>query len=102
MTAMGAAAPTSDSAPAPVSVGERLRTLGPRLSVGILTADLLRLGREMELLAGIGIELVHIDVMDGVFCPQITVGPPIVKALRGPLLRDVHLIRGGPGSGLVA
>ena len=41
-------------------------------------------------------ELVHIDVRDGVFCPQITVGPPIVKALRTPLLKDVHLMIDDP------
>jgi ribulose-phosphate 3-epimerase len=75
---------------------ERLRSGGPRLSVGMLTADLLRLGAEMELLGGTGIEVVHVDVMDGVFCPQITVGPPIVKALRGPLIRDVHLMIDDP------
>ena len=58
----------------------------------MLTADLLHLGHQMEVLAGTGIELVHIDVMDGVFCPQITLGPPVVKALRTPLLKDVHLM----------
>ncbi len=65
---------------------------GPRLTVGMLTADLLNLGSEMRLLEGAGAELVHVDVMDGVFCPQFTVGPPIVKALRTPLLKDVHLM----------
>jgi ribulose-phosphate 3-epimerase len=58
----------------------------------MLSADLLHLGHEMEILAGTGVELVHIDVMDGVFCPPITVGPPVVKALRTPLLKDVHLM----------
>ena len=75
---------------------DRLRAGGPRLSVGMLTADLLNLGREMDILVGAGIELVHIDVMDGVFCPQITVGPPIVKALRTALIRDVHLMIDDP------
>jgi ribulose-phosphate 3-epimerase len=75
---------------------ERLLAGGPRLSVGMLTADLLALGREMEVLAGTGVELVHIDVMDGVFCPQITLGPPVVKALRTPLLKDVHLMIDDP------
>ena len=58
----------------------------------MLTADLLHLGAEMEVIGDAGIELVHIDVMDGVFCPQITVGPRIVKALRSPMLKDVHLM----------
>ena len=40
--------------------------------------------------AGIGV--VHVDVMDGWFTPVMTVGPPFVKALRTPLLKDVHLM----------
>jgi ribulose-phosphate 3-epimerase len=75
---------------------ERLLGRGPRLSVGILTAELLELGSEMGRLATTGAELVHIDVMDGVFCPQITFGPPIVKAIRTPLLKDVHLMIDDP------
>ncbi len=62
----------------------------------MLTADLLALGQEMGTLAAAGVELVHIDVMDGVFCPPITVGPPVVRALRTPLLRDVHLMIDDP------
>lgn len=65
---------------------------GPALSVGILTADLLHLGRELEVLEEAGITLAHIDVMDGVFCPQTTVGPPIVKALPDRFVKDVHLM----------
>ena len=79
-----------------VAALERLLRGGPRLSVGMLTADLLELGRDMGTLAATGAELVHIDVMDGVFCPQITVGPPIVKAIRTPLLKDVHLMIDDP------
>ena len=75
---------------------DRLLTGGPHLSVGMLTADLLALGHEMEVLAATGIDLVHIDVMDGVFCPMITVGPPIVRALRGPLRLDAHLMIDDP------
>ena len=62
----------------------------------MLTADLLHLGHELEVLAGTGVGLVHIDVMDGVFCPQITVGPPVVKAIRTPMLKDVHLMIDDP------
>ena len=64
----------------------------PQLSVGILTADLLRLGDELEALDAAGVELVHVDVMDGVFCPQTTVGPPLVKALPDRFVKDVHLM----------
>ncbi|HEY5058888.1 MAG TPA: ribulose-phosphate 3-epimerase [Gaiellaceae bacterium] len=65
---------------------------GPLLSVGILTADLLRLGDELEALDTAGVRLVHVDVMDGVFCPQTTVGPPLVQALPERFVRDVHLM----------
>ena len=65
---------------------------GPHVSIGVLTADLLRLGEELGLLREAGAELVHVDVMDGVFCPQMTVGPPFVAALTEPFLKDVHLM----------
>jgi ribulose-phosphate 3-epimerase len=65
---------------------------GPRLTVGMITADLLHLGDELAMLERGGAELVHIDVMDGVFCPMLTVGPPVIKSLRTPLLKDVHLM----------
>ena len=69
---------------------------GPGLSVGILTADLLRLGEELEALDTAGVELVHVDVMDGVFCPATTVGPPIVEALPDRFVKDVHLMVADP------
>lgn len=69
-----------------------LRETAPNVSVGIVTADLLSLGSELALLDRVGAKLVHIDVMDGVFCPMMTVGPPFVKALKTPLLKDVHLM----------
>lgn len=70
----------------------RLRSLCPTVSVGTLTADLMHLGDELELLERAGIGIVHVDVMDGCFCPQMTVGPPYVRGLRTPLLKDVHLM----------
>jgi ribulose-phosphate 3-epimerase len=44
----------------------------------------------------VGAKLVHIDVMDGVFCPMMTVGPPFIKALKTPLLKDAHLMIDNP------
>ena len=64
----------------------------PVVSVGILTADLLSLGSELALLERCGVKVVHVDVMDGCFCPMMTVGPPFIKALKTPLLKDVHLM----------
>jgi ribulose-phosphate 3-epimerase len=69
-----------------------LRDAAPTISVGMLTADLLNLGREIAVLERTGVRLVHFDVMDGCFCPMTTIGPPIVKAVRTPLLKDVHLM----------
>jgi ribulose-phosphate 3-epimerase len=79
--------------------GNSLKRLGdeaPSLSVGILTADLLQLGSELRLLEEAGARLVHIDVMDGVYCPRMTAGPPLVKALKTMLLKDVHLMIAEP------
>jgi len=75
---------------------DHLLSAGPRLTVGMITADLGHLADEMGVLASAGAELVHIDVMDGVFCPMLTVGPPIVGAIRSPLLKDVHLMIDDP------
>jgi len=69
-----------------------LRDSSPTLSVGILTADLLRLGSEVSLLERTGVKVLHVDVMDGCFCPMMTVGPPFIKAIKTPLLKDVHLM----------
>ncbi len=69
-----------------------LRDGAPNLSVGMLTANLLALGSELALLERAGVKLVHIDVMDGCFCPMMTVGPPFIKALKTPLLKDAHLM----------
>jgi ribulose-phosphate 3-epimerase len=62
------------------------------LSVGLLAADLLRLGDELEALDGAGIKCAPFDVMDGVFCQQMTIGPPLVKAVPDRFVKDVHLM----------
>ncbi len=69
---------------------------GPTISVGMLTADLLRLGQELAVLEQAGANVVHVDVMDGVFCPQFTVGPPIVKAIPDSFVKDCHLMIDDP------
>ena len=69
-----------------------LRGAGPLVSVGILTADLMSLGSELALIQETGVRLVHFDVMDGCYCPMITVGPGFIKAVKTPLLKDVHLM----------
>lgn len=64
----------------------------PSLSVGVLSADLLRLGEELEILDMADLDVAHVDVMDGVFCPMTTLGPPFVSALPDRFIKDVHLM----------
>ena len=71
---------------------DELRKEIPVISVGILTADLASLGSELKLMENAGVKLLHVDVMDGRFCPMMTVGPPLIKAMKTPLLKDVHLM----------
>jgi len=73
-----------------------LRKNAPLLSVGILTSNMMSLGSEIGLLEKAGIQLVHIDVMDGCLWPKITVGSPFVRGLKTSMLKDVHLLINKP------
>ena len=65
-----------------------------RIAPSILSADFARLGEEVAAVTKAGADLIHIDVMDGHFVPNLTIGPGVVKALRGhsKLPFDCHLM----------
>ena len=65
-----------------------------RIAPSILSADFMRLGAEIDALAAAGADYVHVDVMDGHFVPNLTIGPPVVEAIRRvtTLPLDVHLM----------
>ena len=71
---------------------DELKKQTPTISVGILTADMMNLGSELKLIENAGVKLLHFDIMDGCFCPMITIGPSFIKAIRTPMLKDVHLM----------
>src|SRR5699024_11180379 len=65
-----------------------------KIAPSILSADFAKLGSEIKEVEGAGVEYIHIDVMDGHFVPNITIGPLIVEAVRPltDLPLDVHLM----------
>ena len=65
-----------------------------QISPSILSADFSQLGKEIKRLEESGADLIHVDVMDGHFVPNITIGPPVIKTLRNftKLPFDVHLM----------
>jgi ribulose-phosphate 3-epimerase len=65
-----------------------------KISPSILSADFSQLGNEIQRLEQGGADMIHVDVMDGHFVPNLTIGPPVIKALRKHtnLPFDVHLM----------
>ena len=65
-----------------------------QISPSILSANFSQLGKEIKNLEEAGADLIHVDVMDGHFVPNLTIGPPVIKSLRSytKLPFDVHLM----------
>jgi ribulose-phosphate 3-epimerase len=72
----------------------RAMQLPVRIAPSILSADFARLGEEVRAIEAAGADYVHVDVMDGHFVPNLTIGPMVVKAIRPhtSLPMDVHLM----------
>ena len=72
-----------------------------KLAPSILSADFARLGAQIQEACEAGVEYIHVDVMDGHFVPNITIGPPVIKAIK-PIVKaanvplDVHLMISNP------
>ena len=74
----------------------KLKTGTPQLSVGTLTGNMMNQGQEIAILEKAGVNLLHLDVMDGQAWPKITVGAPFLAGMETDLIKDVHLLVAQP------
>jgi ribulose-phosphate 3-epimerase len=69
-----------------------------KIAPSILSANFAKLGQEIESITQAGADMIHIDIMDGHFVPNITIGPPVIKSIRKhtSIPFDVHLMVTSP------
>lgn len=78
---------------------KKIRSMGIKIAPSILSADFAKLGEEIKRVNDLNADYIHIDVMDGSFVPNITIGPNVISAIRkySNLPFDVHLMINSPG-----
>jgi ribulose-phosphate 3-epimerase len=78
---------------------ERLKEIAsgsPQLSIGTLTGDMMHQANDIKTLEDTGVQLLHLDVMDGTIWPKISVGSGFLAGLKTDLIKDVHLLTSRP------